>query len=92
MLYISLLKGELIMGVMNNGAGSLKIYCRLAVLMAEKDPKLFQHKVAFDTGLAITTINRLFNNKFDRMDIHTLEVLCQYFGCNISDLITLRQS
>ena len=92
MLYISLLKGDLMMDTINNSANSLKIYCRLAVLMAEKDPKLSQHKLAADTGLGITTVNRLFNNKFSRMDTHTIKVLCQYFGCKIDDLLVLRQS
>lgn len=58
--------------------------------MAEKDPKLSQHKLAADTGLGITTINRLFNNKFNRVDLNTVKTLCQYFGCQIGDLFVLR--
>lgn len=71
---------------MNSG----NIYCRLAVLMAEKDPKLSQHKLAADTRLGITTVNRLFNNKFSRVDTNTIKTLCQYFGCQIGDLFVLR--
>uniref|UniRef100_B8HM11 Transcriptional regulator, XRE family n=1 Tax=Cyanothece sp. (strain PCC 7425 / ATCC 29141) TaxID=395961 RepID=B8HM11_CYAP4 len=76
----------------HKGANSFNIYCRLAVLMAEKDPKLSQHKLAFDTGLGITTINRLFNNKFSRVDTNTIEVLCRYFRCKVDDLLVLRHS
>uniref|UniRef100_B8HS40 Transcriptional regulator, XRE family n=1 Tax=Cyanothece sp. (strain PCC 7425 / ATCC 29141) TaxID=395961 RepID=B8HS40_CYAP4 len=76
----------------SKGADLFNIYCRLAVLMAEKDPKLSQHKLAADTKLGITTINRLFNNKFARVDTNTIEVLCRYFGCKIGDLLVLRQS
>uniref|UniRef100_B8HZ58 Transcriptional regulator, XRE family n=1 Tax=Cyanothece sp. (strain PCC 7425 / ATCC 29141) TaxID=395961 RepID=B8HZ58_CYAP4 len=80
------------MDIEKEGANPLKIYCRLAVLMAEKDPKLSQHKLADDTGLGITTVNRLFNNKFSRVDTHTIEVLCRYFECKVDDLLVLRQS
>uniref|UniRef100_B8HUN8 Transcriptional regulator, XRE family n=1 Tax=Cyanothece sp. (strain PCC 7425 / ATCC 29141) TaxID=395961 RepID=B8HUN8_CYAP4 len=58
--------------------------------MAEKDPKLSQHKLAADTRLGITTVNRLFNNKFSRVDTNTIKTLCQYFGCQIGDLFVLR--
>lgn len=66
------------------------MFCRLAVLMAEKDPKLSQRKLAEDTGLGIATINRLFNNSFDRVDRHTVEVLCRYFGRGVGDLFEIR--
>lgn len=80
------------MDTKKSSANSVNIYCRLAVLMAEKDPKLSQHKLASDTGLGITTVNRLFNNKFSRVDTNTIEVLCDYFKCGIEDLLVLRQS
>uniref|UniRef100_B8HPK5 Transcriptional regulator, XRE family n=1 Tax=Cyanothece sp. (strain PCC 7425 / ATCC 29141) TaxID=395961 RepID=B8HPK5_CYAP4 len=67
-----------------------EIHCRLAVLMAEKDPKLSQHKLAADTGLGITTVNRLFNNKFSRVDTNTIKTLCKYFSCDIGQLLVLR--
>lgn len=67
------------------------MFCKLAVLMAEKDPKLSQRKLAEETGLGITTINRLFNNEFDRVDRHTVEKLCDYFGRGVGDLFELRE-
>lgn len=67
------------------------MYCRLAVLMAEKDPKLSQRKLSDDTGLGVTTINRLFNNTFDRVDKNTVEVLCNYFGRSVGDLFVMRE-
>jgi DNA-binding Xre family transcriptional regulator len=51
-----------------------KMFCRLAVLMAEKDPQLSQRQLAKETGLDITTINRLFTNNFSRVDVGTIEV------------------
>ncbi|MUG92265.1 helix-turn-helix domain-containing protein [Scytonema sp. UIC 10036] len=68
-----------------------KMYCRLAVLMAEKDPQLSQRQLSRDTGLDITTINRLFTNKFSRVDVTTIEVLCNYFGKDVGDLLQMRQ-
>lgn len=68
-----------------------KLFCRLAVLMAEKDPQLSQRQLARETGLDITTINRLFTNKFSRVDVGTVEVLCNYFSKEVGDLFQMRQ-
>jgi putative transcriptional regulator len=67
-----------------------KMFCRLAVLMAEKDPQLSQRQLAKETGLDITTINRLFTNNFSRVDVGTVEVLCNYFGREIGELFEMR--
>ncbi|MGR3280102.1 helix-turn-helix domain-containing protein, partial [Acaryochloris marina NIES-2412] len=58
-----------------------KVYCRLAVLMAEKDPQLSQRTLAKETSLSTTTVNKLFTNRFDRLDCNTIQVLCNYFDC-----------
>jgi putative transcriptional regulator len=68
-----------------------KMYCRLAVLMAEKNPQLSQRQLAEDTKLGVTTINRLFRNDFSRVDTNTIETLCLYFQCEIGDLFVLRE-
>lgn len=65
--------------------------CRLAVLMAERDPHLTQRKLAEDTGLSPTTINQLFGSKFKRVDVGTAETLCNYFKCNVGDLFVMRE-
>lgn len=67
------------------------LYCRLAVLMAERDPGLSQAKVAEDTKLSTTTVNKLYKNKFNRVDKNTIETLCNYFDCNLQDLLTLKE-
>lgn len=68
-----------------------KTFCRLAVLMAEKDPQLSQRQLAQDTGLDITTVNRLFTNNFSRIDISTVEALCNYFDTDVGDLLQMRK-
>ena len=67
------------------------MYCRLAVLMAEKDPQLSQRRLAEETKLSTATINKLYLNRFDRVDRHTTEVLCDYFGCEVGDLFVLKE-
>lgn len=67
------------------------MYCRLAVLMAEKDPQLSQRQLARDTNLDITTINRLFTNNFGRVDTNTVEILCDYFQREVGDLFEVRE-
>lgn len=70
--------------------GMKKMYCRLGVLMAEKDPQLSQRQLARETGLDVTTINRLFTNNFGRVDVSTIETLCNYFQKNVGDLFEMR--
>lgn len=67
------------------------MYCRLAILMAEKNPQLSQRQLARETNLDITTINRLFTNNFSRVDTNTVEVLCHYFQRDVGDLFHVRK-
>ena len=66
------------------------MFCRLAVLMAERDPHLSQRKLASDLGVSPTTINQLFGNKFKRIDVATVERLCNYFKCDVGDLLVMK--
>ncbi len=68
-----------------------RMYCRLAVLMAEKNPQLTQRQLSEETKLGVTTINRLFRNDFSRVDTNTVETLCAYFGCEVGDLFVLKE-
>lgn len=67
------------------------MYCRLAILMAERDPSLSQRKLAEETRLSTATINKLFQNRFDRVDRNTTDKLCNYFGCNVGDLFVMKE-
>ena len=66
------------------------MHCRLAVLMAERDPRMSQSELSRQTGLALTTINRLHNDNFTRIDTTTIETLCNYFSCELTDLFVLK--
>jgi putative transcriptional regulator len=69
-----------------------KMYCRLAVLMAEKDPRLTQRRLSKETKLSVTTVNRLHNNDFERVDTATINTLCNYFGCDVGELFVMREA
>jgi putative transcriptional regulator len=58
--------------------------------MSSCDTKLSQNRLAAETGLGITTVNRLFNNNFSRIDTNTVMTLCKYFSCELSDLLVLK--
>lgn len=78
--------------------------CRLASLIDERNLKLpdaesgkrsrrlTQRKLAEQTGIASTTLSRLYNNDFTRVDTSTVERLCEYFSCDIGDLFILKET
>lgn len=43
--------------------------------------------IAKATGLGSTTISKLRNSKSVNISIHTLDKLCKYFDCKLTDLI-----
>ncbi|MEM9451837.1 MAG: helix-turn-helix transcriptional regulator [Cyanobacteria bacterium P01_E01_bin.6] len=67
--------------------------CQLAVLMARKDQKLSQRELARELGCSVTTVNKLYNGRplRSRIDPETVERLCDYFQCEISDLFLMEE-
>ncbi|MBD2364482.1 helix-turn-helix transcriptional regulator [Anabaena minutissima FACHB-250] len=53
--------------------------------------RMSQAAIAKETGIAVTTINRLYNNKFNRVDTGTVEKLCAYLACEIGELFILKE-
>ena len=43
--------------------------------------------IADETGLGTTTISRLRNGKNGNISLKTLDKLCKYFHCEITDII-----
>ena len=64
---------------------------RLAILMAELDPRMSQRELAEKSGVSAMAVNRLYNNDFKRVDTETLEKLCAYLECDLSDLLVLKE-
>jgi putative transcriptional regulator len=61
------------------------IKCHLSKLMGEKKLKIAD--VARETGLHRNTITLLYDETATRIDLDTIEKLCQFFDCNVSDLL-----
>ncbi len=57
----------------------------LSKLMGEK--RITITEVAKSTGMSASTISNLYNEKVKRLDFDTLEKLCEFFNCNIQDII-----
>lgn len=64
------------------------IFCILESVLNSR--KISLNKLASDTGIAYTTLLRLKNNQFDRIDAKTLESICDYLNLTPGDLIRLR--
>lgn len=43
--------------------------------------------IAKATGLGSTTISKLRNSKSVNINVHTLDKLCKFFNCKLTDLI-----
>ena len=61
--------------------------------MVEKSPKLTQRKLAEELGLSHTTINKLYNGQplKARVAPEVIGTLCNYFGCDVGDLLTMKE-
>lgn len=53
--------------------------------MGERKEKIVD--VMRSTGLARNTIAGLYSEDVARIDLSTLETLCQHYNCNVSELI-----
>ena len=73
--------------------------CLLPVLINEYNNKTFmsggerltQASLSEQTGIAASTINRMYNGTARRFDAHVIERLCEFFSCDVGDLLSLAQ-
>ena len=49
-----------------------------------------QYKLAQETGIAHSTLNKLCNGKTDRIKFETLEKICHNLNCDIEDVFRLK--
>lgn len=61
------------------------IRIHLSRLMGEKKEKLAD--VIRATGLARNTVAGLYNETTARLDLETLNAICQHYGCDIGELL-----
>ena len=58
---------------------------RLRELLDERG--MSQTELQGRTGLAYSTVNDLYNNKPRRVELETLDVLCEVLNCSIGELL-----
>jgi putative transcriptional regulator len=74
-----------------------KMKCQLPILINRYNnhafeagqERLTQASLSQKTGIATSTVSRLFNNTARRYDASTVEVLCHFFNCGVGDLLAL---
>lgn len=75
---------------------SHKINNRLKILLAEKENregrKITYETVQNETGISPSTLVGFANNRVTRFDEVTLVKLCEYFNCDIGDLLVLQKN
>mgnify|MGYP000864388835 CR=1 FL=1 len=59
---------------------------RLAILMAEKGIKTML-ELSKKTGIDKNTISNWYNQKVTRFSSETLKQLCEFFDCQVGDLL-----
>lgn len=71
-----------------------QIQFRLKELMLAKERQTKERvnfsTVARDTGLHQSSLSRLSARQFERVSLSMLETLCEYFDCELSDLMILQ--
>lgn len=63
------------------------IRCHLSRLMGERKLKVID--VARETNLNRSTVSSLYYEKATRVELHAVEKLCRFFGCQIGDLFMI---
>lgn len=61
----------------------MRVY--LSRLLGEHKKKISD--VTRDTGVNRGTLTRMYYEDAERVDLEVLDILCQYFGCSIQDLL-----
>lgn len=66
------------------------IEIKLSRVMGEQRKSI--QKVADETGLSRSTLSCLYNNKVTRVDLNTLDKLCECLDCNPGDIIERKKN
>ena len=61
------------------------VHCHLSRLMGERKIKIAD--LSRDTGINRGTATRLYYETAERIEIEVINTLCNYFNCQISDLL-----
>ncbi|MBP7179167.1 MAG: helix-turn-helix transcriptional regulator [Moraxellaceae bacterium] len=62
------------------------IHCRLHLLMAERRINISElHR---ETGISRTLLSLMYKDEVSRIDIESLDKLCDFFDCDVADILT----
>lgn len=68
-----------------------KIRNRFLILLAEKEKiqgrRIRNKEIAEITGVTEHTVARWIRNDIGKIDLPVLESFCEYFGCDVGDLL-----
>jgi putative transcriptional regulator len=68
-----------------------RIYNKFKILLSQKEieeKKRIPYKEINEiTGITISSLSAWATNNVQRFDADTISALCEYFGCNVGDLI-----
>ncbi len=72
-----------------------KIVNHFRILLAQK-ATILQKNIALldvqrDTGIAWSTLNSWANNQVTRYDAPVIQALCEYFDCQVGDLLVFEK-
>jgi putative transcriptional regulator len=65
-----------------------KVRTRLHILMGEYKIKSI-NQLSKETGITRPTLTRIYNETSNQLDFTTIEKLCDFFHCDLSDLLYL---
>jgi putative transcriptional regulator len=72
-----------------------KIVNHFRILLAQKATKQQQNIALMDvqreTGIAWSTLNSWANNQVTRYDAPVIQALCEYFGCQVGELLVFEK-
>ncbi|MBD2006336.1 MULTISPECIES: helix-turn-helix domain-containing protein [Cyanophyceae] len=63
------------------------VRCRLKELMSREDPSLTVERLACETEIDLKELEKLFSNRFKKIDCSLIQILCDYFDCSIGELL-----
>lgn len=49
------------------------------------------YKMSKDTGIAQSTLSKIYNQKTTRIDFDTLDKICEYLNCEPSDILSVKR-
>ena len=64
------------------------LHIRIQELAEEKG--ISKTKLCKDLDMQFGNFNKYYNDKFQRIDVNLIIKLCEYFQCEISDLLEIR--